>query len=500
MLTFGAAFGTANYVVLTLYLAAMLFIGWRCSRKIDSTRDYFIASGRLNFVVVGVSILGTYLSALTMIALPAMSYGKHDWTYALQLPFLVVTALVIVRFVLPAYRDAGVISIYEFLEQRIHVSARLIGAVSFIIMSIARMSIILCLTALALSTATGFPLVPTIVVMGAVIVLYTVMGGIEAVVITDAIQVVVFVVGALLTLAYILGGMPLDQFMTTAIEHDKFRMLIPELDPRKIVTLWLILETLFQTIRIYGTQQDIAQRYMTTGSTRKANRSVWIATVGYIPLGFLFYFIGTALFVYYKLNPTPDLPAKADQIYPFFIVGNLPAGLAGLVVAAFFAASMSSIDSSMNSASTVCVEDFLRRFAKTERSDQYYLSRARLLTVAWGALAVALALLFTRAGYAQVLWGKAMGVATNGMLGLLALALLPIRINKWAAATGVVSAYVVLFVMMIAGVNFLLWPVFGNLVCFFVALFLNPLYRASEQVSMLQRRIADLEQNAKPER
>jgi len=239
-------FGTANYAVLLLYLTGMLAIGWVCSRRVTDSRSYFLANGKMNYVVVGVSILGTYLSALTMLALPGMSYGKHDWTFMVQLPFLVVTGAVVVNFILPRYRDAGVISVYEFLEKRIHVSARLVGAISFIVMSVARMSIILYLTALALHTATGLPLVGTIVVMGAIIVVYTWLGGIEAVIYTDAIQVAVFIFGALVTLYFVLQQVPLGDFIAVVAEHKKTRMLIPEFDPTKIVTLWLILETIFQ--------------------------------------------------------------------------------------------------------------------------------------------------------------------------------------------------------------------------------------------------------------
>jgi len=474
-------FGVTNYAVLALYLIAMLGIGWWCSRRIQTTRSFFIADGRMNFVLVGISILGTYLSALTMLGLPAMSYGIHDWTYVVQLPFLVLTAAVITRLVLPAYRDAGVISIYEFLERRIHVSVRLIGSISFIVMSMARMSIILYLTSLALHTATGLPLVGVIVVMGIIIAAYTVMGGIEAVIWTDAVQVGIFVFGALLTLFYILQDIPPGHLFAVAAENHKFRLLIPELKLKEICTLWLILETVFQTIRIYGTQQDIAQRYMTTDSTARANRSVWIATVGYIPLGLLFYFIGTALFVYYNEFPVAELPAKADQIYPFFIVHTLPAGLAGLVVAAFFAASMSSIDSSMNSASTICVEDFVKRFSKRERSDREDLVLARALTLIWGVVTILVALVFIKAEYVQILWGKAMGISTNGMLGLLALALLPMRIDKYAALAGFAAAYIALAVMMRTGVNFLLWAVIGNTICFVIGLGISLLINGSKR-------------------
>ena len=464
-----------DYAVVATYMVAMLVIGWWCGRKIEGSRRYFVGDGKIHFVAVGLSVLATYLSALTMIALPAMAYGEHDWTYTVQLPFLVLTAYVITRFVVPLYRRAGVISVYELFEQRIHVSARLFGSVSFLVMSLARMSILLYLTSLAIYTATGMDLAWTIVIMGVVTVLYTAIGGIEAVIYTDVIQAIIFIAGAFVSLFFIVRDIPGLQFLDIANEYHKFRVLAPGFDLTKIVTLWLILETVFQTIRIYGTQQDITQRYATTGSIAKANRSVWIGTLTYIPLGYLFYFIGTALFVYYKIHPELPVPAKPDQIYPYFVVTRMPAGLPGLMIGAFLAASMSSISSSMNSVATVCVEDFMKRFARTPRSDDYFLFRAKLLTYGWGLLSILLALAFVKASYAQVLWGKLMGLCTNGVLGILVLALLPIRINKWAAGAGIVTGYAALFLMIRNNVNFLLWPVIGNLVCFFVALLLSRL-------------------------
>jgi len=475
-LTIRRSFGLTNYLVLAAYLAGMVGIGFLAGRRIKGTKGFFIADGRLNYIIVGLSILGTYLSALTMMGLPGMSYGKHDWTYMVQLPCLMITAIVITGFVLPRYRKAGIVSIYEFLETRIHISARMVASVCFLIFSIGRMGLVLYLPALAFSTVTGAPLWLCIICMGIIITLYTVVGGIEAVIWTDAIQVVIFIAGAVCTLGFIFSNLSVKTFIDIGIEHNKFRMLIPGFDITKITTLWLVMETIFQTIRIYGTQQDVAQRYMTTDSTEKANRSVWIAILSYIPLGFIFYFIGTALFVFYKANPDINLPGKADPIYPYFVVMHLPAGISGLVIAAIFAAAMSSIDSCMNSSSTVCIEDFYKRFATSDHPDRYYLRKARVLTILWGTLAVGMGLLFIGAQYAQIVWGKLMGISTNGILGLMALAFLPFRINKWAAGAGFVLSYVCLFAMMASGVNFLLWPVVGNCTCFFTALFLNPIF------------------------
>lgn len=475
------AFGKWNTVALVVYLVGILVIGGLASRHITGTRSYFIADGKVNPVIVGMSLLGTYLSAMTMLALSGMSFGTFDWIYTVQLPCLILTAVVITGYVMPKYREAGIVSIYEYLERRIDVSVRIIASACFVLFAIGRMGLLLYLPALAFTTVTGVPLWLAIIGMGVIITVYTVIGGIKAVIWTDAIQVVLFISAGFITLAYVFGNIGALQFIHIGVEFNKFRVLVPGFDPTKIVTAWLVLETIFQTIRIYGTQQDMAQRFLTTGSTHEASISIWIAILGYIPLGFIFYLIGTALFTFFKAHPAVVLPEKPDQIYPFFVIHYMPAGVAGIVIAAIFAAAMSSIDSLMNSNSTVCVEDFLKRFARTERPDAEYLRRARFLTLLWGTLAIVMALMFMEIRYAQIVWGKLMGVATNGMLGLMALAFIPVRINKWSAITGFVASYACLFIMMGTGVIFLLWPVIGNLVCFFVALLINPLYARQER-------------------
>ena len=483
-------FGAVNYAVLIVYLLAMLGIGWWTSRFIKDTRGFFIAEGRLNHIVVGISILTAYLSALTMMAIPGLAFRKLDWLFAAQLPFLILTAFVITRFVLKHYRDAGVISVYQFLEQRIHVSSRLLASFSFILFSIGRMGLVLYLPALAFSMVTGSDLVTTIIIMGAVVTVYTVMGGMEAVVWTDFVQAIVMVVGAVVSVVFILAKAGGSQFMTIANAHHKFRFIETRGDWTSILTVFLVLETIYQTIRIYGTQQDITQRYMTTKSTEKANASVWIAILGFIPFCLLFFFIGTALFVYYKVTPDPAIGAmivkgKADAIYPYFVASRLPVGVAGLVIAAIFAAAMSSIDACMNANSTVCVEDFYRRYRGDAVTDRHYLKVARWLTVLWGAFATVMAILMMNIQTVQIVWGKVMGISTNGVLGLMALTFLKKPVRGLAAFLGFLSGYVALVAMMCfiqakpgfaitypvaagATLSYLLWPVVGNTVCFLV--------------------------------
>ncbi len=459
-----------DYGVIALYLCGMLVVGWVASRGVTSARALFLADGKMNHLLVGISLLGTYLSALTMMGLPGMAFGRHDWIYMVQLPCLVVTGAVITGFILPRYRAAGVVSIYQYLEIRQHVAVRLLASTSFLVFAVGRLGLVLYLPSLAFHTVTGFPLAWCIVITGIVVTAYTALGGLKAAIWTDLVQVLIFIVGALLMLGTIFADVGVARFIDIGLACNKFRLLVLDPDVRQITTWWLILETLYQTIRIYGTQQDMAQLYLSTDSTPKAARSVWMGVLIYIPLGFVFYFLGTALFAFFQVYPDANLPPKPDQILPYFAVHHLPTGMAGLVLAAIFAAAMSSIDACMNSASTVCVEDFVRRFSRRERPERDYLRLARGLIVVWGVLMILAGLLFMQVQYAQIMWGKVMGFCTNGVLGLMLLAFLPFRVDWRASVFGFALGYVCLAAAVWNGVTFLLWPVIGNTVCFVAAL------------------------------
>jgi Na+/proline symporter len=359
-----------------------------------------------------------------------------------------------------------------------------VASACFVALSAGRTGLTLYLPALAYSEITGASIMPAIIVMGLITLAYTVWGGIEAVIWTDAVQVFVFTLGAVLSVAYILWGVHAAHadFFGIADQFHKFRVWEPSLDFRKLTSLWLILQTLFETIRIYGTQQDMTQRYATTSSTKEARKSVWISILGYIPLGFAFYFIGAALFVYYQAHQDPYIVGelakakpKFDAAYPHFIATQLPVGIKGIVLAAIFAAAMSTMSSLMNSGATVCVEDFYKRFWPRKRSDRHYLGFARVLTVLIGLAAIGVALYCSQVGQtAQLMWTRIMSYTTAGVLALMALAFLPIRIRPAAAIVGWLTAVGLVWYLSTYQVTHpLLFPVIGNAAGFVVALLLN---------------------------
>ena len=440
---------TVDLAVIIVYVLGIVGMGCCFMRRGKTTKDFFLAGRRLPWWAVGLSIFGTQLSAITFIAIPARSF-KTDWTWLLGNMTIPVMAPVIAFVFLPFFRRVPITSAYEYLEKRFHPGLRDYGAVAFILMQLGRMGIVLYLPALALAEVTGVNVVAMVVVLGVLIILYTVMGGIEAVIWTDVVQVVILLGGAVFTVVLIAmrleGG--LGEIVRVGAESGKFNLSNWRAGPL-IDAAWLvILGSAFAQLIQYGSDQTVIQRYLTTATEKDARRAIWTNALLCIPASFLFFFIGTALFAFYKAN-AGLLPADLDmdRVYPFFIVNQMPPGVAGLLIAAVFAASMSSLDSSLNSVATVCVNDVYRRHIAPNASDRRSLILARLLTVFWGVVATAIAaymawLLQQNPDHkgAWHIFGQLLALLGGGLAGVFVLGIFVKRATWQGALAGVVCA------------------------------------------------------------
>ena len=245
---------------------------------------------------------------------------------------------------------------------------------------LARMGIVIYLPALALSTTIGIDIYFAIIVMGALAVLYTYMGGIEAVIWTDVIQVTVLFVG-LFYIAIEIGDV--KYIINSAIEDNKLQMIDLRFSYTEVVTWSLFFGSFALNFVSYTTDQSIIQRFMTTSNEREAKKSIWLNGIITIPLGLLIFGMGTFLYVYFKEYPEfLIIGMQNDSIFPLFIKDHLPPGIGGLVIAGIFSASMSSLDSSMHSISTVLTIDYYKRFYKS------YSEIKGLIIAKWTTLSV----------------------------------------------------------------------------------------------------------------
>jgi SSS family transporter len=464
-----ASFGTLNYVILFVYLIAMLINGWMFSKKMKNTDDFFKAGGRIPWWAAGLSIFGTQLSAITFIAIPAKTFAT-DWRYLIGNLSIVLVAPFIVYLFLPFYRRLNVTTAYEYLEQRFNRTARTFGSILFICMQFGRIAVVLLIPSLALATVTGMGVEVCILLMGLLCVVYTALGGMEAVIWTDVVQVVVLLGGALVALFLI----PLEiqggwNTMIDVAEHgDKFRVLDFHLSLTDATFIALLLGATGGNIISYGTDQAVIQRYLTTPDEKSAARGIWTNAILAVPASILFFGIGSALFAYYSTNPESAniALAKPDAVFPFFIISTLPAGIAGLVIAAVFAASMSSLDSSMNSVSAAVTTDFYRR-SNPERSEAQCLRVARITTVIVGLAGTGFAIWMANSDI-KSLWdvfAKLLGLFGGGLAGLFLLGMFTTRATAPGAIIGLIASAILQGVLQ-ANSNIHAWLFsFTGMVC-----------------------------------
>ena len=378
-------FSTLDYTALTVYFAILVLMGIYFARQGSSTEDFFLGGRRIPWWATGLSIFGTQLSSISFMAVPAKVYAT-DWVYFLLQMTIVMIAFPVVFLYLPYFRRVRMTSAYELLESRFNLPVRLYASLSFVLYQLGRMAIVLFLPAIALSTVTGISVYSCILLMGALATLYTVLGGIKAVIWTDVLQVFVLYGGALLSLVILVSSMDggLSGIVSTGLEYDKFHMFNWTWDWTTTAVWVVLVGNLFMNLVPYTSDQAVVQRYFTTKDQAAAARSIWTNAILIVPSTLTLFLLGTSLWAFYRDNPemlNPTLPT--DSIFPLFIAQHLPAGIAGLLIAAVFAASMSTLDSSLNSVSAALVTDFFVRF-RPDSTERSRLVLARSLTAGLG--------------------------------------------------------------------------------------------------------------------
>ncbi|MHC4431585.1 MAG: sodium:solute symporter family transporter, partial [Planctomycetota bacterium] len=464
-----SGFSRVDYFSWGIYLMVILCIGIYFSKREKGTDDFFFGGRRVCWWAAGISIFGTQLSAITFMAIPAKVYAT-DWVYILAQATIIMVAPIVVFFYLPFFRRLNISTAYEYLEKRFNVALRLFGGAAFCLIQLGRMGIVLFLPAVALATVTDFNVYTCILVMGIFCTIYTVMGGIEAVIWTDVIQVFVLMGGALLCVAVI--ATKVDTGVLGIIDMGrqagKFHAVNLTWDYTATALWVVVLGNVMSNLVPYSADQTVIQRYLTTPTEKQAARAIWTNAVLTVPASLIFFFLGTALYAFYRSRPENLSPTvNTDAILPWFVVRELPIGIAGVVLAAIFAAAMSSLDSSLNSMATVLVTDFYLRL-KPGSSDRKRLKLARIITVVLGIFGTGCALLMATYPI-KSLWDfflALLGLLGGGLAGLFILGIFTSRANSAGAIVGVICSTVTLYcVRRFTDVHFFLYAAIGIATC-----------------------------------
>ena len=441
----------ADKLILVFYFLAVILFGAYFRKKSGTSSGFMIADGKLPSWAVGLSILGTFVSSITFLAYPGQAYNAN-WDVFLFSLTLPPAALVATFYFIPLYRTRVKISAYEYLEQRFGPWARIYGSISFMLGSLARIGMILFLVSLVLHQLTGWSYGTIIIITGIGVTCYTMLGGIEAVIWTDVVQVIILFGGAIVSVIILLAGMPEGPGQLFEIAAQKQKFSLGSWQPDLIVpTAWVvIIYGIIENLRNFGVDQNYVQRYQVTQSVKDASRSVWIAAIAYIPVSALFLFIGTALFSFYTAN-AELLPSSlegslsGDKIFPYFIATQFPVGLRGLLIAAIFAAAMSSIDSSLNCVSTLTLLDFYKRHINPNVDEKKSIKLLRVYTVIWGVLGTVTGLAMIQVRTALETGWQLAGIAGGGLVGLFLLGLMCRWVKPWQAGTAVLASIMSIF-------------------------------------------------------
>ena len=434
------AFSPLNYAILGAYLLAMLVIGLLFARRQKSTEDFFLAGRRMPWLVVGMSMYASLTSAVTFMALPGTAYRENIAFLVVGLASVLVAPVLVALFY-PFYRRLRVTTSYEYVAHRFGPRARQAAAGLFVLARLGWLGLVIYAPALALSVVTGMPLWGGLLAMGGLATAYTVLGGLAADIWTDVVQFVLMLGGVAWLIIALIQRAPGGAAGILDFAREQGHLHVADWSlSLTAMSGWVVgLGYFFQLMQDYGTDQLTVQRMMAIPTARGVTRALFFnAGVDFVVIGALL-FIGLGLFACQAADPGL-FPAglAGDRLLPMFILRALPDGVSGLLVAALFAAAMSSMDSGISCVSTVIIHDFLRPARKVAAGEERDLRLARILTFVLGAGATALAFYVARFERLIEAYTHIVSLFNAPILGLFLLGMLTRRADfaGWAVGAG----------------------------------------------------------------
>lgn len=459
-----------DIIVFLLFTGGVVAFGCSFFKKKGTSEEFTSAGRSLPGWVVGMSIFATYVSSISYLGYPEKAFSG-DWNafvFSLSIPIVSYFAA---RYFVPFYRSQDSISAYSFLENRFGPWARIYASSCYLLTQIARTGSILYLLALPMNVLLGWHIQTIIVVTSVAIVLYSMLGGMKAVIWTEAIQGIILIGGALVCMFILLFDMPGGPVQTFSIAMEDGKFSLGSFGSSlSESTFWVcLIYGIFTNLQNYGIDQSYVQRYHTAKNEKEAKFSALFGGYLFIPVSAVFFMIGTGLYAFYKVHPgiLPD-GVGADYVFPFFIVNELPVGLTGLLIASIFAAGMSTIATSVTSSSTIILTDYYQRFRKHAGNRERMLV-LKLSSVGVGVAGILVAFAFMSVQSALDAWWALASIFSGGMLGLFLLGYISRKARNFDAVLGVVCGVIlVCWIVISPFVHANLAIVFGTLLIFLV--------------------------------
>ena len=447
-----------DYVVIAIYLLGITAFGSWFARFQKTTRDYFLTDRSVPWWAICFTIVATETSTLSFIGVPAGAYGGNMTFLQLAFGYIIGRLLVSVLFI-PAYFRGELFTSYELLGRRFGPSVKNVAAVIFMVTRTLADGIRLFATALVITVVTQVPVTWTVLVLGVAMIIYTVRGGVSAVIWTDVVQMFIYVGGALMVFFGLLQLIPGGWSEVRSVAATHFTVLEFSTDPTTVYTLWAgILGGVALTLATHGTDQFLVQRLLSARSSKDASTGLILSGFIVFAQFTLFLVIGAMLFAYYQQTPLPRPLTRPDEVLPLFVITSLPHGISGFIVAAIVAAALSP---SINSLAATTVNDFYVKYVRPNADEATLMRVSRRATIAWGIAQIGVALgaqFVTRSVLDSGL--AVLSLAAGPVLGAFLVGVLSKRAGTRGMLTGMATGIVVLFFVWNSGAVAWTWFAF----------------------------------------
>jgi len=445
-------FGVLDYTLFAIYLIASVAVGALFVKEQHTMKDFFLAGRSMGSLIVAISVLAALFSGITYLAAPSEIYENGTAIFVMVAAFFIATPFTTV-FLMPFFYRARFISVYQYLGERFSQPVRLLASGLFIFRVVLWLALATYAPAIALQAATGMPIATSILLTGILTTMYTMMGGMKAVIVTDVMQFFVLFGGQLAIVIVALNHVPggLGEAMNVAATHGQ-PLPSASLDPTVRIT-WLgalVGAAVLHLVQM-ATDQVSVQRYMTAKSMQEARKGLWIKLAFTLPVLGLFYMSGVVLRAFYNHAGDPVASgaiAKADYILPYFVVNELPDGMPGILVAAIYAASMSTISAGLNSLASATMVDFQYRKPGSAPTDRLQIRQARIWTGVYGMIVLGFAFVVPLLGNLMEATNTIMGMIGGPLLGLFIIGVFIARIGAKAALFGCLAGSMVAIAVM----------------------------------------------------
>ncbi len=503
-------FSAIDYAILFLYLIGITIFGVLFRKSQTTVKDYFVGGKNIHWLVISLSIVATETSTLTLVGVPAIAYARYNlpeqggnFTY-LQVVFGYIIARIIVSLIfIPKYFQGELLTAYELLKHRFGVQTKNFAASLFLIMRALAEGVRIYAASIVLSAVlqSSLPNMPnltlwSIVIVGVLTLIYTFEGGISAVIWTDLIQLIIYIGGSIVAAYMLLNLVPggWTEIAQEATDAGKFQMFSFSWNFGLPFTFWAgLLGGTFLTMASHGTDQLLVQRLLTCKNERDSQKALIFSGFVVLFQFALFLLIGVMLYAYYQNVPLSDsalaannclTTAKCDQIFPKFIVEQLPHGISGLVIAAIFAAAMSNLSGSLNSLASTTVLDFYKPLINPNASEESLLKLSRWLTAAWGIILICIAFFARNWGSVFTVGLTIASIVYGTMLGAFLLGVLTKRANQIGVICGMLASLLtMLLIKFYTSIAWTWYVLIGTVVCWTIGYLVSSLFPVREIVS-----------------